>query len=91
MVGATSSGADLVIWHAPLTTSPGAEKPARAVRCTPPLTLDSAAAAEAAVAAVRRAACWRGGNRPPRLLLVVNPASGPGRWAGLLTTAHSRT
>ncbi|PSC69971.1 Sphingosine kinase 1 [Micractinium conductrix] len=77
VVGATSAGAELTIWHAPLA-NPGTEKPARRMRRTS-LVLDSPALAAAAAAAVRTAACRHGSDRPPRLLVVVNPASGPGR------------
>ena len=80
IVGATTSGAQLVIWHAPLATKAGAEKPARRVRRSPPLLLDGGpAAAEQAAAHLRRTCCWRGRPAPPRLLVVVNPASGPGK------------
>ncbi len=35
--------------------------------------------AEALAARVRRSACWGGRGRPPRALVIVNPASGRGR------------
>lgn len=80
IVGATTSGSQLVIWHAPLATKAGAEKPVRRVRRSPPLLLDGGpAAAEQAAAHLRRTCCWRGRPAPPRLLVVVNPASGPGK------------
>lgn len=80
IVGATASGAELVIWHAPLATKPGVEKPARRIRRTPPVRLDDGApAAEQAAAHLRRTCCWRGRAAPPRLLVIVNPASGPGK------------
>ena len=69
VVGATSAGAELTIWHAPLA-NPGTEKPARRMRRTS-LVLDSPALAAAAAAAVRTAACRHGSDRPPRLLPLV--------------------
>ena len=96
IVGATTQGAELVIWHAPLqrrhwrggaAATAAVEKPQRSLRRTPPLQLQSAEAAAAAATHLRRCCCWGGGNgsgggaslRPPRLLVIVNPASGPGR------------
>lgn len=82
IIGATASGCELVIWHAPLQgkAAAAAEKPARRLRRTPPLVLESSEQAAAAVALVRAACCaWGSVYRPPRLLVIVNPASGPGR------------
>lgn len=87
IVGATTRGTELIIWHAPLASKPGADKPTRRLRRTPPLRLESAAAAEQAQQHVRRAACWRNGQVPPRLLVVVNPASGPGRCVYILRSS----
>lgn len=79
VVGATSSGSELVIWHSPLH-KPGADKPTRHLHRTPALQLESPSLAEQAAQHLRSAACWwHGGQHPPRLLVIVNPASGPGK------------
>lgn len=78
IVGATASGSELTIWHAPLHNA-GAEKPSRPLHRTPPLLLESAARAEEAVQLLRSSCCWWGGQVPPRILVIVNPASGPGK------------
>jgi hypothetical protein len=77
-VGATASGSELTIWHAPLQ-NPEAEKPIRPLHRTPPLLLESAARAKEAVQLLRSSCCCWGGQMPPRLLVIVNPASGPGK------------
>lgn len=82
IVGAAARGCDLTIWYAPMATKPGADKPARRMQQSPALALESPALAEQAAAHLRTACCWHGGRQPPRLLVIVNPASGPGRWAG---------
>lgn len=79
IIGATASGSELTIWSAPMATRPGADKPSRQLARTPPLTLESPALAQQAMAHLRAACCWPGGRQAPRLLVVVNPASGPGR------------
>jgi hypothetical protein len=71
-----------VVWHAPLQgrAAASAEKPKRGLRRTPPLTLESQQQAERAVQLLRAACCsWASTQRPPRLLVIVNPASGPGK------------
>ncbi|KAL4439225.1 hypothetical protein ABPG77_004127 [Micractinium sp. CCAP 211/92] len=78
IVGATASGASLTIWHAPLAGA-GGERPSRHTHRTASLQLDSQEAAEQAAHMLRSTCCWRGADRPPRLLVIVNPASGPGK------------
>ena len=79
IVGASAGGSELTIWHAPLD-KPHADKPTRHMRRTA-LLLESPAAAEQAAAHLRAACCWQSyeGQAAPRLLVVVNPASGPGK------------
>jgi sphingosine kinase len=79
IVGASTSGSGLTIWHAPLD-KPHADKPTRHMRRTA-LQLESAEAAAQAAAHLRSSCCWQGyeGQVAPRLLLIVNPASGPGK------------
>lgn len=80
VVGATVTGGDqLVIWHMPLKGKGKSEKPERQLVRTPPIRLCSVDQAAAAAELLRRACCWWGRPSPPRLLVVVNPASGPGR------------
>ena len=43
------------------------------------LLLESAARAKEAVQLLRSSCCCWGGQMPPRLLVIVNPASGPGK------------
>ncbi len=79
IVGASTSGSELTIWHAPLD-KPHADKPSRRMRRLV-LQLESSEAAAQAAAHLRSACCWQGygGEAAPRLLVVVNPASGPGK------------
>lgn len=79
IVGASTSGSELTIWHAPLDKAHG-EKPSRRMRQLA-LQLESAEAAAQAAAHIRSSCCWQGyeGEAAPRLLVVVNPASGPGK------------
>ncbi|KAI3428489.1 hypothetical protein D9Q98_007314 [Chlorella vulgaris] len=82
IIGATASGCELVIWHAPLQGKAAAqqEKPSRRLCRTPPLVLESPQLAEQAVKLLRSTCCcWGSAQRPPRLLIIVNPASGPGK------------
>lgn len=82
IIGATASGCELVIWHAPLQGRAAAqqEKPSRRLCRTPPLVLESPQLAEQAVKLLRSTCCcWGSAQRPPRLLIIVNPASGPGK------------
>jgi hypothetical protein len=49
---------------------------------TLPFTCASGSEATALVQCVRQAAAWHGRPSAPRLLAVINPKSGQGRWVG---------
>lgn len=84
VVGASAGGAAgaLTIWHT--GGLKGKEKPTRSLRQTT-LRMGSSEAAAAAAHQIQQRACWRGGAQPPRVLVVINPASGPGRWVAART------
>eukprot|EP00887_Chlorella_sp_A99_P004943 scaffold4.g4943.t1 len=81
VVGATvSAGDQLLIWHMPLRRGKRAqEKPTRGVCTTLPIGMATPAEAAAAAAAVRQLCCWWGRAAAPRVLVIINPASGPGK------------
>lgn len=83
IVGATEEGDRAVrIWYMPALRG-ASDKPTRKLHKTPAIRLADERDAQTAVRHIRQACCWAGRPEPPRLLVIINPASGPGRWARL--------
>lgn len=79
IVGATEEGDRAVrIWYMPALRG-ASDKPTRKLHKTPAIRLADERDAQTAVRHIRQACCWAGRPEPPRLLVIINPASGPGR------------
>ena len=86
-MGATeeAGGRAICVWYMPLRPGKASSgRPRRRLARSPPLALPPGHSAAYVVRALRSACCWGGAERPRRLLVIINPASGPGRWAGRL-------
>jgi hypothetical protein len=76
------------ITHSSSSSSSSAPYPKFKLRKSLPFACDSGSEATALVQCVRQAAAWQGRQAPPRVLAVINPMSGQGRYARLDATVH---
>ncbi len=70
-------GSVIQIWHMPLRGGK-TDKPTRRLLKSAPIKL-AEHDAKAVVQGIRSRCCWGGQAQPRRLLVIINPTSGPGR------------